>query len=155
MPLIWWVRSILFLSAAIPICLYAMSRGGEPERAAAAMVAAAIVATELVPFHRYDQVVVALAAIDGALFVGMVALALVADRFWPMYFAAIQAVTLMIHVGRLLAGSILPEVYARFAGELAYPALAVLAIGTWRHRRRRPERDWAWEPAPRDPLHLP
>lgn len=142
---IWIIRSLVFLLVAVPTCLYAARRGGAPERLVGAMVVVATIATTLVPRQSWQTVVEPLLVIDGVMFIGLVAVALYADRFWPLYFAAVQLLTMAVHGVRAYDQTILPEVYARISGELAYIALGILAVGTWRHRRRSPEPDWSWQ----------
>lgn len=142
---IWIVRSLIFLVAAVPTCLFAVRRGGSPERIVAALICLAVIATSLIPPHTWRGVVAPLLVIDAAMLAGLVGVALFADRFWPMYFAAVQLLTVGVHGVRAYDASVLPSVYARLAGELAYLTLAILAIGTWRHVKRGPEADWSWQ----------
>jgi len=102
-------------------------------------------ATSLVPFHTYQQVVRPLLVIDLAMFVGLLAIALAADRYWPLYTAALQLLAVALHGVRAYDPVILPDVYARLGGELVYPLLLALVLGTRRHVRRRPETDWVWQ----------
>lgn len=147
----WVLRAAAFAPAAAVTCVYAWRRGGQPERVTAAMTATAIVATLVVPRADFSRVVDQLLLIDGALLLGLTAVALAADRFWPLYFAALQLLTVALHGVRAYDPAILPAVYARLGGELAYPTLVILAIGTWRHVRRGAEADWSWQVA-RDPI---
>lgn len=141
----WLVRSLLFLTAAIPACGYAWLRGGAPERLTALLVMIAITATTVLPTASYRQVVWPLLAVDGALLIGLVAIALFADRFWPLFLAAVQLLAVAVHGVRAYDESILPTVYARLGGELGYMVVGILAVGTWRHWRRGPECDWSWQ----------
>lgn len=145
--ILWVVRSVIFLSVAIPTCIFAARRGGAPERIAAALVCLATIASTLVQPITWAHVVQPLLAIDVTMLAALVVLALFADRYWPLYFAAVQLLTVGVHGVRAYDTSILPEVYARLAGELAYVALAILAAGTWRHVRRGPEPDWSGQVA--------
>ena len=141
----WIVRSALFLTAAVGTSAYAIRRGGQPERAVAAMVVAAVCVTTLLPRSHYAEIVWPLLAIDGVMLAGLLLVALSADRFWPLYFAAVHLLAVTLHGVRAYDPTILPNVYARLGGLLAYPTLVILAIGTWRHRRRGPEPDWSWQ----------
>ena len=142
------VRIALFYLAAAAAAAYAWRRGGQPERATAAMLIVAAVATGLVPTVpgvTFATVVWPLLAIDVLLLAGLTIVALVADRYWPLYFCAVHLMAVAIHGVRAYDADILPSVYARLGGELAYPTLVILVVGTWRHRRRSPETDWSWQ----------
>lgn len=141
----WIVRSLLFITAATATCFYALRHGGQPERTVAIMVVLAVVITTVLPRPHFAEIVWPLLAIDGSLLVGLLLVAMWADRFWPLYFAAVQLLAVTLHGVRAYDPTILPDVYARVGGLLAYPVLAILAIGTWRHRRRTPEPDWSWQ----------
>ncbi|QXT34856.1 hypothetical protein KV697_13835 [Sphingomonas sanguinis] len=120
-------------------CLYAIRRGGGPERAAGWMLLAAAIATVAVRSDfkvRYALVQASVAAIDVALLVGLLLLAAKADRRWPMLLAALHAVTVLGHVGKLLNPELLRLGYAVMIALPTLPGLAVLAIGTRRHRSR-------------------
>lgn len=143
--ILWIVRSLLFVISAAATALYAMRHGGQPERAVAIMIVSAVAITACLPRWYYAQVVWPLLAVDCSMLAGLLLVAAWADRFWPLYFAAFHLLTVVLHGVRAYDPMILPDVYARIGGQLAYPTLAILAIGTWRHRRRGPELDWSWQ----------
>ena len=141
-------RALVWYAVAVPTCLYAARRGGGPERAVAALVIAASVATMLVPSEpgvTYLTVVWPLLAVDVVMLAGLMAVALAADRYWPIHFAAVHLLSVLLHGVRAYDPTILPGVYARLGGELGYVTLAILAAGTWRHVRRGGDVDWTWQ----------
>ena len=141
-------RIALFYCAAAAAAAYAWRRGGQPERAIAAMLIVAAVATGLIPTVpgvTFAKVVWPLLAIDILLLAGLTVVALFADRYWPLYFCAVQLVAVALHGVRAYDVTILPNLYARLGGELAYPTLLILVVGTWRHAWRGPETDWSWQ----------
>ena len=85
--------------------------------------------------------------IDLAFLASLIVIAVRADRFWPLWLAALQLVAIGVHGVRAYDPHILPIVYARIVGEIAYPMLALLVIGTVRHHSRAlrfgGERDWS------------
>ena len=142
------IRIALFYLVAASCVTYAWWRGGQPERAIATMLMVAAIATGLIPTVpgiTFATVVWPLFAIDILLLAGLVAVALVADRHWPLYFCAIHLVAVALHGVRAYDPTIVPNVYARLGGELAYPTLLILVVGTWRHALRSPEPDWSWQ----------
>lgn len=142
---LWVLRASVFLLSAAATCYFAVRRGGGPERAVAALICLATLASALVPKHRWDTVIELLLVIDVAMLIALIAVAMFADRFWPLYFAAVQLLTVGVHGVRAYDETIVREFYARLSGELAYVTLAILVIGTWRHSKRKPELDWSWQ----------
>lgn len=142
------VRIASFYLVAAASVAYAWWRGGQPERVTAAMVMIAAIATGLIPTVpgiTFAKVVWPLFAIDMLLLAGLTVVALLADRFWPLYFCAIHLVAVALHGVRAYDPTVLPTLYARLGGELAYPTLVILIAGTWRHALRGPEPDWSWQ----------
>lgn len=129
----------LFLLLLATCCGYAFVRGGAPERWSAGLQLAAFAAG--MPLHLvkadYASIEIAGALIDGGLFVAMFVLAWRSTRFWPLYVAAWQGATILVHLGRAIDPGMLPAGYAIQAQIWAYPMLLATAAGAWRHRQRR------------------
>lgn len=128
----------LFITLLISACLYALIRGGAPERIGAGLLffatgASAITLTLSV--DRYLETEVATMWVDVLLALGFVALALRAQRYWPMWVAMIHIDIVAFH---LIMFS--PETgalsYWAMQALWSYPAPILLAIGTYRHRQR-------------------
>ena len=66
-----------------------------------------------------------------------VALALRADRFWPIWVSALLGLGVLAHLGRLAGSGTMPWAYHVVMSIWSYPILALIAAGTWSHRRRR------------------
>jgi len=128
---------------------YAAMRGGQPERLAAFGWAAASLATLALPFdpyrtfHHIDPLEV---AIDVAVLVWLVAIAAIANRFWPMWVAALHLLGVAVHGVKAYEPDLLPSVYALAVGKIAYPILAIIIVGVFRHQDRSRRvgryRDW-------------
>lgn len=133
------VRIVLFELLQLAVSGYALLRGGLPERWVAAMLLIAswttLVASAF-PIGGFRTVELYRLSIDLALAVGLIAVALRANRFWPLWMAAFQLVTMGLHGVRAYDPGILPIVYSRLTGQIAYPMCIVLVLGT-RHYRRR------------------
>ncbi|MES2753163.1 MAG: hypothetical protein V4659_00710 [Pseudomonadota bacterium] len=114
----------------------------------AALFAAAGIGTALIPrpLNVYGSVFWGVAWLDLAMLLALVVLALLADRFWPIWLAALQLVMIGFHGVRGYDPTILPYAYWFLVGKLAYPQMALLIAGTVLHRRRRAagQRDFAW-----------
>lgn len=143
-------RILLFCVAQVLVSGYALWRGGKPERLVGSVLLIAMIATALMPVapgRSYYMLHLPLLAIDLLLLSALTAVALRANRFWPLWLAALQLVAIGVHGVRAYDPHILPIVYARIVGEIAYPMLALLVIGTVRHHSRAlrlgGERDWS------------
>lgn len=130
---------VVFLALLVACCGYAACFGGAPERVAAAIMMVAVAATATVGqihFRQFSTPEMGLALVDAAAFAAFVTLTLKADRFWPIGVAACIGVGLLMQAAVWMRPSTVPSVYATFHAFSAYPALMILAIGTFRHRRR-------------------
>ncbi len=93
--------------------------------------------------HNMD---LAHALIDVVACIAAFAIALSANRIYPLWFAAVQLLALFAHLARAMAVDILPMVYAIMFIAPSYLQIAILALGLWFHRRRvlehGPYRSW-------------
>ncbi len=76
-------------------------------------------------------------AIDFAVQLVLVWLAVKADRFWPISAAGIHLSAIMAHLAQLLTHSINPGIYARAEALASYLVLGLILIGSVNHYRRR------------------
>lgn len=138
-----------FLLLVALLAIHAGWRGGMPERLAAVAMLVAATATSLtnreaaLPFRAVQWQLV---WIDAALLGALLVIALRANRFWPLWVAAIQCLALAAHAARAFDPGILPLAYWWIVGKLSYPMLLLLVVGTERHyrRSRQGRRDPAW-----------
>lgn len=140
---------VVFNLLLVAVCGYAFWCGGAPERIAAALFAGAAGLTYAFLYdYGFGSVRESYLLLDLALFVTIAALSLWADRFWPMWAAALQLVILAIHGARAFHPELLPFVYYVATAKLAYPMILMLAVGTLRHRARlsRWGSDLDWSP---------
>lgn len=118
---------------------YAVMRGGAPERLAGILQLAAAALTRaffLSSGSPYLTVEFGILAVDVALLAALVALALYADRFWPIWLAALQALGAGAHLVKAIEPSVVSMAYAILVIAWSYPMVIILAVGTLRHRRR-------------------
>jgi hypothetical protein len=127
----------LFLIAT---CGYAISRGGPPERWAGVALLVAAACTILVHMPRTDthfrSLEAGLIVIDGALLAALAAIAIRANRYWPLWMTAIHATAVAVHIAKAVNPSIVWPIYATAASVSSIPIQILLAWGTFRHRRR-------------------
>ncbi|QJU56685.1 hypothetical protein HL653_01785 [Sphingomonas sp. AP4-R1] len=133
------LRSVLALCTFLLVCAYALRRGGKPERWAASILLAGMVLTWALIRHsaqRYHAPEIGVAVADGLTLVALVWLMLRADRYWPGWLAAMQAIVVLSHLAMLLRVTDIPGYYKNTIQLWIYPQLAVLATGVLRHRLR-------------------
>ena len=131
---------LVYYAIALATCWFAFRHGGRPERlVAAAFLLAAIVSSVLAFSARpaFRSVDGALLSVDLALLAGLVAVAMFANRFWPIWISALHLLAITVHGVRAYDPTLVPWMYAAAISKIAYPMLAVLIVGTERHRRRR------------------
>ena len=129
----------LFRLLLVIVTLYAFLRGGREERAAAALCLVAAISTTLLlaPLNqRFSVIEIDVLAVDTALFVGFLIIALRSPRFWPLWISGLQLTTIMGHAMKGLEADLLPKAYAAALNFWAYPIVLILGIATWRSQRR-------------------
>lgn len=129
---------VLFLMLLLGACLYALVRGGAPERVGAAILLLATLASAVtlaLSQDRYRQTELATMWVDIAMTVAFLALALRAQRYWPMWIAMVQLDLVAMH---LVMFSPETEAWSYWAVQAlwSYPQPILLAVGTMRHRQR-------------------
>jgi hypothetical protein len=130
---------ILFWVLLLVSCGYALWRGRKYERIAALVFIAATVLSIFghSPFRgRYVAIETTDLIVDSAVLVAVVTIALMSDRFWPLWAAGLQLVDSMSHVMKAIDADLLPKVYGAAERFWSYPILLILLIGAWRQHRR-------------------
>lgn len=102
------------------------------------MLLVAAITNWLVPagYTSFNSVFWPILWIDLTLLFGLTAVATFADRFWPIWIAACQFITVAGHGVRAYEPDLLAAAYWLIIGSIAYPMLAMLVVGVWRHHRR-------------------
>ncbi|MCU6454785.1 hypothetical protein LPN01_11925 [Sphingomonas sp. A2-49] len=145
------IHIALFNVVLALVCGYAVRVGGAPERWTAFLFVTAAVATYLAPFYNalrpFAQMEPMLLSVDLLMLLGLMGIAVRADRYWPLYVSALHLITIAIHGVKAFQPTLVPWMYAGASSKIAYPMLALLAIGAWRHRHRLArfgsDRDWS------------
>ena len=118
---------------------YALRLGGAPERLAGIVLMAAAVATHFLYLQDaipYLSIHVGVVAVDLCLLAVLVVLALYADRFWPIWMAALQMLGTIAHLAKAIEPGVVSTAYAVLVVVWSYPMLLILAAATLRHRQR-------------------
>lgn len=114
------------LFAILAMLVFALCKGGAPERwgAGVVMAMAALQLTVRTVIPNYWTIVdVGPLMADTLGFIGFGAIALYAFRVWPLFASALELISLGAHLARWLSAEVLPTVYA-----LARDAPTVLSI---------------------------
>jgi len=121
------------------VALYAFLRGRRDERIICGIIVIGVIATHLVisPVqNRFAGVETAVMTVDLLVFVGFLWVALVSERFLPLWIAGLQLTTIIGHVLKLMDTTLFPRAYGAALVFWSYPIVLILAIGTWRSERR-------------------
>lgn len=130
---------ILYWTLLVFACGYSFYRGGGHERVVALVAVAGTFATISVhsPLsERYANVEAGALLVDCAVLAAFVAVALVSDRFWPLWVAGLQLTTSLAHFLKAVEIDLMPQAYAAAARFWSYPILIILVVATARHHRR-------------------
>lgn len=143
------LHKLLYFGLLALCCGYALARGGTPERLGAIILLIASVLTPLMRswnMARFQGLEPSILALDLVALAAFVALALRANRFWPLWIAAIQLLGCTGHIAKALNPAIDPWAYYVMVALGGYPMCLIIAIATRRHRRRMAERgvDPSW-----------
>jgi hypothetical protein len=129
-------RVLIYRALMYGVCGYALFRGKADARIVAAVFLVGDLATLALRSSTYSSVETSVFVIDIIAFLAFTYAALISDRFWPLWISGLQLTTSMGHVFKLIDSHLLPLAYAAALRFWAYPILIILAIGTWRSRRR-------------------
>lgn len=118
------------------IAAWSFYAGGRSERLATMMMCLAAILTDVVgsAFNtHWHKPQLGVLAVDVALLIGLVLLALRSHRFWPLTVASLQLIAVLTHPALWIDPAILPFGYALMQGFWAYPMMLLVALGAWRH----------------------
>ncbi|HET7577337.1 MAG TPA: hypothetical protein VFK19_12355 [Sphingomicrobium sp.] len=121
------------------VALYALLRGRRDERQVGIIFVVGVIATELVlppRQERFEGVETHLMLVDVAVFLGFSWVAIRSERFWPLWIAGLQLTAIFGHVLKAIDVQLYARAYGAALVFWAYPMLLILAVGTWRGRRR-------------------
>lgn len=139
-------RFLLFEGLLLVSTLYALLRGGGPERIAALMTFVAWLLSMALNSHTsFVHFEGGVFLVDLALFAGLYLLSLFTTRYWPIWMSAMQGIAVLSHLIAVLSPMDAPG-YAIMVQFWAYPMEILLIVATRRHRRRlkRYGADPAW-----------
>jgi hypothetical protein len=132
------MSAYVFFSLLCTSCFYAAGWGGAPERIAAALFAVAAVLSALSGANSlgYRSIEWGVLVIDLALLVALLALALCANRYWPLWVTSLQFVTIWSHLAFTTLDTQMPWAYAVASQIWSFPILIILLLAVRRHQHR-------------------
>jgi hypothetical protein len=144
------VLNVQIFYAIFALCVgYALAKGGPPERTGAAIMVVAYLLSSILlsaPSGRFGSVELGIFYVDLAILIAFIVLALRAERYWPLWVAALQIIGVGGHLVKLVDLGTVRGAYAFLLAVWSYPQLLLLAIGTYRHQQRlaRNSADPSW-----------
>jgi hypothetical protein len=118
-------------------CWLAWRRGERMEQLGAGLFVLASVATLLVDSSRFARLETGVLVVDAALAAGLLAMAIAAASFWPMWAAGFQLVSVSFHFGTLLVPGATGWVYAVAVNFWSIPVMLSLVLGCMAAPSRR------------------
>ena len=129
------LRVILFDLLLFGTCGYALLYGRQDARIVGAVCIAANFASYAL-VSRYQGVELGVLTIDLLVFLIFTGVALRSDRFWPLWVSGLQLTATFGHALKAVEFSLVPIAYAVSLRFWSYPILIILAVATWRSRKR-------------------
>lgn len=129
----------LFVALWLACCLYALWRGGGPERAVAIALLIVFPASRLASELTASRGALkpAVLVVDLLLFITLLIIARRAHRLWPLAMTGLAMLQVFAHLLRLADPGMYRLVYWMGRTIWAYPMLTLLVIATVAHQRRR------------------
>lgn len=142
---------LIFSALLIVSIAFAFWKGGAPERLCAlgfVVMATVQYLGTLIVGRVYGSVDIMSLTVDCLGLLGFTAVALVANRMWPLCIAAMQLIACVSHFEREISTRIEPLAYAIMRSGPTFIALVILAMGTTFHvyRVKRRGADSSWLP---------
>jgi hypothetical protein len=128
-----------YLTILLICWAYATLKGGAPEKIGASVIGFGSILSLVAaasPGARFGSVEVGVFLVDLAAFAVFLGLALRAERHWPLWVAALQAIGTAGHAAKLLDSQVIPIAYAFVLAFWVYPMLLLIVMGTWQHQKR-------------------
>lgn len=124
------LTQVAFLAVLVAALTAAFSRGGRTEYAGGLLFLGAAFVTPFAEMSTFMRVEVGVAVVDVVLLAALLYFALRAERHWPVYAAAFQALTVLTHLSRLAVGPVQGDVYGHMLVFWSYPTVLTLLWGS-------------------------
>ncbi|MDB5468716.1 MAG: hypothetical protein JWR84_276 [Caulobacter sp.] len=131
---LWLIISFSITAAVTGL---AVLKGGPPERLCGAFLFVACQVTYLIPDRRWIDVQFAVMILDVFVLLVFVALALRADRWWPLWMSGLQGLAVIIHLAFWAQHRVISLTYSIALNIIGYAVLIPLLLGTLAYMQRR------------------
>jgi hypothetical protein len=121
----------------VAVCVAALCLGGRSERVGAAAILGGWIASVLVTIPGGWEPANLLVAVDIAVLLALVGLALRSHRYWPILAAAFQLLAIITHWAHSLDRTLSGWAYMTAGIIWGYLLVGALALGTWNAWRER------------------
>lgn len=123
------------------LTIYALYRGGEPEKYAGGILSGMVLLDYLYHFvfpqgGIYEQVDLGHLIIDLLVLIGLATLAMRANRMYPIWMLGAQLISTMMHLNREVSGEMQGIAYLILTRIPSYLQIGGFAVGLYMHRRR-------------------
>lgn len=126
----------LYLALLLAATGCAIRWGGRDERLSSAVIFTGSLLTAFSVYVTqiwFDQLQLAVLAVDALVLACLYRIALTSKRFWPLTLPAFHLIGFATHMVKLVAPTMLPLVYGHLQGFWAYPMLAmIIAAALWK-----------------------
>lgn len=128
---------ILFWSLTIIGCLYAALLGSRDGRWAALLITSASLLSipAALLSGGWARTEHALFTVDALLLVGLLTLAMKSDRYFPIWMAGFQLISVLTHLSTLMAPDFAPKIYRALGSLWAMPITVSMMWGIYLDRR--------------------
>lgn len=142
-----YAPAIVLIAVQVVSLTYAARRGGKPEQLGTAMYVVNVVLSNLAALwsgRHFLSPEVWLMAVDTGYMLALIGFACRAQRYWPMWAAALQLDAVLTHM--MMFSSATPAFsYALALWLFGLPLPIMLGWGAWRHQQRI--KRWGDDPA--------
>ncbi|HMO75612.1 MAG TPA: hypothetical protein PKD99_04890 [Sphingopyxis sp.] len=143
------LRIAIFVTLLLVALVYALRKGGGPERAVAAILLFMLIsdqALHLIFAVNFVTVDTGHLLIDLIAAAATMTVALTAYRFWPMLAAVLQCLPLLAHTTRAIDMELHPIAYLTMQVAASWLLPPLLVAATWHHQKRlaRAGSDRSW-----------
>jgi hypothetical protein len=129
----------IFLLILLSTTIYALVRGGAPERIGALILLAGAVSSVLLarPFAmRFRHIEPGILLCDMLMFASLVCVALRSTRFWPIWVSGLVGSEIFVDLLRAVVPALAPDVYMYAIGLWSWAIQTILFAGVFRHQMR-------------------
>ncbi|MBX7513588.1 hypothetical protein K3179_03405 [Qipengyuania sp. GH38] len=134
-------RFLLQVALILLVVLFALRKGGRPERHIALVLLGMLAANTLYGvlvgwWTDYDEIPWYRVVFDCTGFALILIVALRADRWWPLWVSGVQLLSVLAHLLRALDADLHPLVYAIMERWPYWIAIGLTGLGTYLHASR-------------------